>query len=157
MQDGDLVPKAQLVKEDQFKTIEYLSGLGLTVKQIATALGFNIRTFYKRVEDQEGVREALSKGRIKAKIAVTQSAYEMATDKEHPSMTMFWLTHQEGWIKEDDTTEQDEVEMLEAMSEEDRKKRIDHILNMRERIKAVRDVTPASATSGDEEGGEKDG
>lgn len=133
--------KVQLIADDDLPKVEYLAGLGLSMLEISAAMGFKRSTFYARVKDQQGVKEAIDRGRAKANMNVAKSAYSMATSEEHPSMTMFWLRTQAGWV-DPDKVDQEKREASEAMSEEDRGKRIKHLLSIREKINQARDVTP---------------
>lgn len=82
---------------DDIKKIQRMAGLGLKVEQMAAVLGMSKKTFERRMKDTKGAADALEKGRAVAVMNVSETAYELATSRKHPIMTMFWLKCQGRW------------------------------------------------------------
>lgn len=85
------------VGSTEIRQLEKLSGLGLTVEQIAHTLGMSKKTLERRVKEEPEVSDALKRGRAVAIQQVSQRAFSMAMSGKIPSMTMFWLKCQAGW------------------------------------------------------------
>ncbi len=83
--------------EKQIETVQFLAGIGLTVKKIAAYFQMSKSTFERRCSIQPGIYDALEKGRAQAGAKVMKTAFDMATSGKHPIMTMFWLKCREGW------------------------------------------------------------
>jgi hypothetical protein len=81
----------------EIKRIETMSGLGLTVDQMAAVLGVSKKTFERRIEDTPAAKDALEKGRALAAFNVTETAYKLAISGKVPAMTMFWLKCRARW------------------------------------------------------------
>lgn len=95
---SEIVPReTTYFDERQIKQIATMSGLGMSVEQMALILGVSKATFDRRKNDQEGVSEAVEKGRASASLLLRQTAYDMATSGKHPVMTIFLLKVREGW------------------------------------------------------------
>lgn len=77
--------------EKDLKQLETAAGLGLNEKEICKMFFISRATLHRRMAEFPEVNEAITRGRITAKMAVRASAYKMATDGKHPAMTMFWL------------------------------------------------------------------
>ena len=74
-----------------------LTGIGLTMAQVADVLGVSKDTLERRAKESDELRLAISSGRSKAAAAVCETAFNMATSGIHPAMTMFWLKTRQGW------------------------------------------------------------
>ena len=80
-------------------TIENLSGLGMTMNEIAAIIGVSRTTLYLHQRTNKEVKSAIERGRAKAIEKVAQVAYDMATDGRHPDMTKFYLKCQANWVE----------------------------------------------------------
>lgn len=89
----------------QIAQIESLSGVGMTVEEIADYMGVSKATFDRRVAEIPDLKEALRVGRTRAQGAVYRAAYEMATDKKHSDFTKFYMRSRYGW------SEKQEIEL----------------------------------------------
>lgn len=81
----------------QISQIEALSGVGMTVTEIAEYFGVSKATFDRRVADTPELNESLRKGRTRAHGNVLKAAYNMATDEKHSDFTKFYLRSRYGW------------------------------------------------------------
>jgi hypothetical protein len=92
-------PQPKTLTDEQMKQVEAMAGYGLSVPQIAHCIGFAVRTFEKRVEEDEELKECLERGRAKAFVQVAQACFRMASSgkKEHQAATFFWLKTRGGW------------------------------------------------------------
>ena len=88
--------KIELTKQDM-ERIETMAGLGLTVTQMSAILGISKKTFERRMNDNQDVNDAISKGRASASAKVLDSAFKMAVSGRHVAMTIFWLKCREHW------------------------------------------------------------
>jgi len=61
-----------------FSEVERLSGIGLSNKEVANALGIAEATLYRRKQDNESFESALKKGRAKAAADIANAVYENA-------------------------------------------------------------------------------
>lgn len=68
-----------------------LAVVGYSQERIAANLGIHHETLERHY------RAELDNAEAEANAAVARVAYAMATDGEHPSMTMFWLKTRAGW------------------------------------------------------------
>ena len=64
--------------EIDFSEVERLSGIGLSNKEVASALGIAEATLYRRKQDNESFESALKKGRAKAAADIANAVYENA-------------------------------------------------------------------------------
>lgn len=64
--------------EIDFSEVERLSGIGLSNKEVANALGIAEATLYRRKQDNESFERALKKGRARASADVANALYENA-------------------------------------------------------------------------------
>ena len=92
-------PKKEILPQDISK-LKTLAGLGMSVENMAHVLGMSKATLERRMNDQEGVAEAIEKGRAEASAAVRSTAFKMATSGKCPAMTIFWLKCRERWREE---------------------------------------------------------
>ena len=82
---------AKILSPKEIEEIEMMAGLGLRYEDIALIKNMCDDTLKKYASD------ALSRGKAKAKAAVMQTAFKMATSGKVPAMTMFWLKTQAQW------------------------------------------------------------
>lgn len=89
------------VKWLDVERVEELAAAGLTEGQIARQLGVCQDTFTKRKKDQDGVVEALARGRKKAIGTIENVAFQAAMkagdDPRYQTSMIFWLKCQAGW------------------------------------------------------------
>ena len=64
--------------EIDFSEVERFSGIGLSNKEVASALGIAEATLYRRKQDNESFESALKKGRAKAAADIANAVYENA-------------------------------------------------------------------------------
>jgi hypothetical protein len=83
--------RRKALSQKELNEIESLAGLGLRFEDIAQIKEMSDDTLKKYAGAQ------LSRGKAKAKAAVSQTAYRMAVSGKYPAMTMFWLKTQAGW------------------------------------------------------------
>lgn len=83
-------PPPKVFKQDQRDYVETLAGLGLKVEDIATLVKIPIATLTRRF------KEELHNGVVKAKIAITKSAYQSAL-AGNTTMQIFFLKVRCGW------------------------------------------------------------
>lgn len=112
--------KAQLViTDDDIIKIERMAAAGLTMDQIASVWDRNKRTFQLHMKDNQELKDAIDRGRVKANLAVANIAYKMAISGQSPAMTMFWLKCRARW-KEVTRVEVDGTLKLEDIISESR-------------------------------------
>ncbi len=116
----------------QLLEIQVMSGLGLTVKEIADNLGIPPRTLTRRMADTEEVRYAYDLGRAKAKKYVTGKLWNMieAGDK---AAVFFFLKTQCGWRETNNT----ELKVTTGQDDENQTKYKDIDALMKERFKQL--------------------
>ena len=95
---------------EQVDQIEVMVGYGLTYEQIAAIFRMSRRTLLYRIKENEDLAEAIDRGRARAALKVTKTAYEMAVSGECYQMTMFWLKCRQGWRQTDRVTKPDDDE-----------------------------------------------
>ena len=61
-----------------FSEVERLSGIGLSNKEVANAMGIHEATLYRRKQDSASFASALKKGRAKAAADIANAVYENA-------------------------------------------------------------------------------
>lgn len=83
-------PNRDLSDEEIFQ-IKTLAGYGLPADQIATVLGMARNTLIANYQRE------IDEGRAEAHGTVAKVLFEMATDKEHPNETKFFLKAQARW------------------------------------------------------------
>jgi len=88
--------KTDLTKT-QITEAKTLAAIGFTLDQIAEYLSISTSTLDRRINDQEGLRDALREGRTKSAAKVYNAAYEMATSKKQPAFTQFYLRTRYKW------------------------------------------------------------
>lgn len=90
-------PKPMIITDADIEKIENMSGMGLTMEQIASIFGVNKRTLERRMHEDDRLKDALDSGRAKAHLRISNVAYKMAASGNVPAMTMFWLKCRAGW------------------------------------------------------------
>lgn len=80
-----------------YENLEKWAALGLNLKQMAAMLDVSNDTLERFCKEDPEVYAAIEKGRARAIISVTKTAYTLATDGKNPSMTMFWLKCRARW------------------------------------------------------------
>jgi transposase-like protein len=80
----------ELTNEQIFQ-IEEMAKIGLSVRDIARIMDMAPGTMHDNYQD------AIDVGRAKGYMEVTKSAFEMAVDKDHPTVTTFFLKAKCGW------------------------------------------------------------
>jgi predicted transcriptional regulator len=78
--------------------VEVLSGLGLTISEIATVIGISKRTMERRLADSPEFAIARTRGKAFANLKIARRAYDLAINGSVP-MIKFWLTTQARWIE----------------------------------------------------------
>lgn len=79
--------------------IERMAGLGSTLDEIATVLGWSPATLDRKLKD-ESAQAAYSRGRAVAKHTMAGRLWDIAMSDEHKGSTtacIFWLKSQAGW------------------------------------------------------------
>ena len=72
--------------------VERLAGLGLTLEEIATSLGFSVATLYTRKRQHVEILEAIKKGRAKMLTDVANALYDKAIGGDVTAMIWFEKT-----------------------------------------------------------------
>lgn len=85
------VERREDVSEETKFQIRFLAELGLPVEHIATAVGMAVMTLNAYCKD------IIEEGRANGHKKVASALFDMATDKEHPTMTAFYLKAKAGW------------------------------------------------------------
>jgi len=120
-----------VLTKKQLVQLETLSGIGLTIQEIADYLGMSKATLDRRVSEYPEVAESLRVGRSRAQSNVYKAAYDMATDKKHADFTKFYLRSRYNWNEKQEvelsgqvvtmTPEQKFLETLKGMSKDELK------------------------------------
>ena len=80
------------VTEQNRNTVKALAGYGLKHEQIASVIGMrSTKTLRKHF------RQELDTGSAEANAQVAQALFQMATSREHPAATIFWLKTRAAW------------------------------------------------------------
>lgn len=87
----------RLLNEIELQQVEAMAGLALSLNQMAIILGISVASLDRRISDQEGVSEAIERGKAKASMSVRSTAFKMATSGNTPALTIFWLKAQDNW------------------------------------------------------------
>jgi hypothetical protein len=77
--------------ERQIKELESLAGFGFNEWQLAEWFDISRATLQRRMADFPEIYAAIHRGRIKAKMNVRATMYQMATSGKNTAATMFWL------------------------------------------------------------------
>lgn len=83
--------------DDAGRQLEAMAGMGLTIAQMAAIMGMGKATLERRLKDNDELKIRLEKGRAKALLSVSRTAYDMAVSGKVPAMTMFYLKCRGGW------------------------------------------------------------
>ena len=83
--------------EEQYKQIGVMSGIGLTLPQIAALIGVNYRTLDRMLVRDPKLKDVVDQGRANAIAKVSQTAYKMAASGKNSDMTKFYLRCRAGW------------------------------------------------------------
>lgn len=84
------------ITEEMTKKAEMLSAQGLTMQQLADALGIGLSTIYEKQEDYPEFIEAIKSGRAKGIATITNALFQKAKDGDNVSM-IFYLKNRAGW------------------------------------------------------------
>ena len=87
--------------EEDIKLAETLAGYGLTVQQIAGAIGVSKKTFERRVAENSILKDALERGRCRAASIVTGHLFKLASTGKNIGATIFWIKCRLGWREEE--------------------------------------------------------
>jgi uncharacterized protein (DUF2384 family) len=85
------------ITNDEIEQVERMAGLGLTMDQISRVIGISKDSLERRSNETAALKSAISRGRANASLRVMETAYQLATSGECPSMTMFWLKTRCQW------------------------------------------------------------
>lgn len=125
--------------------LKTMAAMGLPQKSMAQIMGISEITLERMIKHRVAVREAILNGRALGDVAVHQTVYSMATSGEHPAMTMFWLKVRCGWRETTNihvTGGGGASIAIDDMSPEERRNRIQKLLDVRARL--AKDVTPTN-------------
>lgn len=87
------MPRPRFVPtEEQRRTVKSMSAFGIKQEDIATVLGLRSSNTLRK-----HFRKEIDRGAIEANMHVAQSLYQMATSKEFPAATIFWMKTRAGW------------------------------------------------------------
>lgn len=115
-------PKLPEWTDEQIAKVETLAGYGMAIKDIAAFYSVTPASFHVALNKHPELRVAIDRGRAKALSKVSQTAYQMAVDGEHPQMTQFWLKTQGGWhettIVEHRVEEESAASLAEVLMDE---------------------------------------
>ena len=110
------MPKPKI--EIDIKTIEQLASRGLTLEQIASSMGFSVRTLMSRKTESAEIAEAIKRGKAKANIFVGGKLMQKIKAGDTASI-IFYLKTRCGWKEtqkiEADVTQRDVPEGLPAI------------------------------------------
>ena len=81
----------------EISKIEAMSGIGLTLEEIAAIYGVSADTLRTAFRKNDAAYQATIRGRALAKQNVSKTVYDMAVSGKHPTMTQFWLKCRAGW------------------------------------------------------------
>jgi len=84
------------ITEEMVNKAEMLSAQGLTMQQLADALGIGLSTIYEKQEDYPEFLEAIKSGRAKGIATITNALFQKAKDGDNVSM-IFYLKNRAGW------------------------------------------------------------
>ena len=87
---GEVSRREDVSDETKFQ-IQALAELGLPVEHIAVVVGMSVQTM------NAYCMEELEAGRANGHKKVASALFDMAVDKEHPTMTAFYLKAKAGW------------------------------------------------------------
>jgi len=77
--------------QEQRRTVQVLSGIGVPQEQIALIIGVDAKTLRKACRDD------LDRGMAEANTKVAQTLFAMATRGDNTAATIFWMKARAGW------------------------------------------------------------
>ncbi|MGB1290544.1 MAG: helix-turn-helix domain-containing protein [Pseudoalteromonas sp.] len=116
------------IKEEDIDRVETMASYGLKVEQIAAILKMSRKTFYRRMEENPKIEEALEKGRSVAVYNVSQTAYQQAVSGKVPAMTMFWLKCRAKWQESHKIIHEGKID-FDKLSDDEIEKRLKQLEN----------------------------
>lgn len=99
---------------EQIKQIEFLSGAGFTVEQIAAFFGVSRKTFYRYMDDHPVIIDTIEKGRVTINAAVVNSLYNNAVKKDNVAAQIWWTKSRMGWRESAPVDERDTFKLAYA-------------------------------------------
>lgn len=90
------------IDEDMIRKAEMLSAQGLTMQQLADALGIGLSTIYEKSEDYPELLEAIKIGRAKGIATITNALFQKAKNGDNVAM-IFYLKNRAGWRDKSET------------------------------------------------------
>lgn len=110
------MPKPKI--EINIETIEQLASRGLTLEQIASSMGFSVRTLMSRKSESAEIAEAIKRGKDKGITIIANKLFKAASGGNISAM-IFFLKTQGGWKEtqkiEADVTQREVPEGLPAI------------------------------------------
>lgn len=88
-------PKIQITKE-LCKKAEQFASQGLTMEQIADALGMSKSSLFEKQKENLDLMEAIKRGKAKGIVTITNALYEKAKEGDNTAM-IFYLKNRAGW------------------------------------------------------------
>jgi|5B_taG_2_1085324.scaffolds.fasta_scaffold32836_2 transcriptional regulator with XRE-family HTH domain len=88
-------PKIEVTKELCDKAEQYASQ-GLTMEQIADALGMSKSSLFEKQKDNLDLMESIKRGKAKGIVTITNALFEKAKDGDNTAM-IFYLKNRAGW------------------------------------------------------------
>jgi transcriptional regulator with XRE-family HTH domain len=85
-----------MITEELCKKAESLAAQGLTMQQLADALGIGMSTIYDKQEDYPELLESIKTGRAKGIAIITNALFEKAKNGDNVAM-IFYLKNRAGW------------------------------------------------------------
>lgn len=109
------MPKPRI--EIDIKTVEQLASRGLTLEQIASSMGFSIRTLMVRKAESAEIADAIKRGRDKGVTIIANKLFEAASGGNTAAM-IFFLKTQGGWKEAQKIEVEAKVETVEQLTTE---------------------------------------
>lgn len=103
--------------EIDIKTVEQLASRGLTLEQIASSMGFSVRTLSDRKAQSAELAEAIKRGRDKGVTIIANKLFEAASGGNTAAM-IFFLKTQGGWKEAQKIEVEAKVETVEQLTNE---------------------------------------
>jgi len=85
-----------LITEELCEKAESLAAQGLTMQQLADALGIGLSTIYDKQDDYPELLESIKTGRAKGIAIITNALFEKAKNGDNVAM-IFYLKNRAGW------------------------------------------------------------
>lgn len=99
--------------DEKIKKVEFLTGAGFRVEDIAGYFGVSRATFYRYMDNDPRIVEALEKGRVSINAGVAGSLYKNAMAGNVVAQ-MFWLKTRARWREQAPEAEQDSFKLAYA-------------------------------------------